>query len=141
MVFFVESGMFHETSASAGVLRVGSFEYSADELEEIGNELQICIVLSEGSDMMSWISKDSANFRLWLNSEGGQSALRAYLSEYPLAKILQRGKYIIEQYEHPENLKSLIADDVALSVFVADFREAYPRAVEDIRVSDGQTLH
>ena len=35
----MEMGIPHEMPVSAGVSRVESLEYSADELEEIGNEL------------------------------------------------------------------------------------------------------
>lgn len=137
----MESGMPYEASVPAGVPRVELPEYSADELEEIGNGLQICIVLAEGSDMWSWITADSEHFRNWLNSEDGAAALRTYLSEYPLEKIKQRAGRITEQYEHPENLKSLIADDTALTAFIVAFRKAYPHATESAGVPDGQTIH
>jgi len=116
-------------------------EYEASELEEIGNELQICIVLAEGSDMMSWITHDSGNFRKWLNSTEGQSALGAYLLQFPLEKIHQRGDQIVAQYEHPENLPSIIAGDPALTVFVAAFRIAYPHATDIASAPTGETLH
>ncbi len=140
-IVHMESNTSFEAPVSVGSWGKESCEYSVDELEEIGNELQICIVLSEGSDMLSWIDKDSANFRFWLSSEDGQSALRAYLSEYPLGKIRSRGEHIIEQYEYPENLKSLIADDTALTAFIVAFRKAYPHATESAGVPDGQTIH
>ena len=104
IILFLVLCMLHEMPVLAGMSRVESPEYSADELEEIGNELQICLVLAEGSDMLSWITADSENFRNWLNSEDGRSSLRAYLSEYPVEKIKQRADRITEQYEHPENL-------------------------------------
>ncbi|MBP7811959.1 MAG: hypothetical protein KA054_03920 [Candidatus Moranbacteria bacterium] len=140
-MLFMEMGIPHEMPVSAGVSRVELPEYSADELEEIGNELQICLVLAEGSDMLSWITADSENFRNWLNSEDGRSSLRAYLSEYPVEKIQQRADRITEQYEHPENLKSLIVDDSALASFVSAFRKEYPRAAESAESSDGHTIH
>lgn len=137
----MEMGIPHEMLVSAGVPRVELPEYSTDELEEIGNELQICIVLAEGSDMLSWITADSEHFRNWLNSEDGVAALRTYLSGYPAEKIKQRADRITEQYEHPENLKSLIADDTALTAFIVAFRKAYPHATESAGVPDGQTIH
>lgn len=141
IMLFMEMGMPHEMPVSAGMSRVESPEYSADELEEIGNELQICLVLAEGSDMLSWITADSENFRNWLNSEDGAAALQTYLSEYPLKKIKQRAEKIAEQYEHPENLPQLIADDTALNIFIAAFRKTYPHVTESAGIPDGQTIH
>lgn len=137
----MEMGIPHEMPVSAGVSRVESPEYSADELEEIGNELQICLVLAEGSDILSWMTADSENFRNWLNSEDGRSSLRAYLSEYPVEKIKQRADRITEQYEHPENLPQFIADDTALNIFIAAFRKTYPHVTESAGIPDGQTIH
>ncbi len=117
-------------------------EYSEDDFEEIGNELQICIVLFEGSDMMSWITNDSENFRTWLKREEGRSALEDYLSGYPFDKIHSRGERIVAQYEHPENLRSLLTDDVTLPAFVAAFRKAYPRlTAHDTEIPSGETIH
>ena len=141
LIFSMESGMSFEVPASTGMPRVESLGYSPDELEEIGNELQICIVLAEGDDMLSWITADSEHFRNWLNSEDGAAALRTYLAGYPLEKIKQRADRIAEQDEHPENLKSLIADDTALAAFIVAFRQAYPHATESTGVPDGQTIH
>lgn len=137
----MELSRSHEAPVPVGVPRAESPEYSADELEEIGNELQICIVLAEGDDMLSWITADSEHFRNWLNSEDGAAALRTYLSGYPAEKIKQRADRITEQYEHPENLESLIADDTALTAFIVAFRKAYPHATESAGVPDGQTIH
>lgn len=137
----MEMGIPHEMPVSVGVSRVESLEYSADELEEIGNELQICLVLSEGSDMLSWITTGSENFRNWLNSEDGTAALQTYLSKYPLKKIKQRAEKIAEQYEHPENLPQLIVDDTALNIFIAAFRKTYLHATESVGIPDGQTIH
>lgn len=117
-------------------------EYSANELEEIGNELQICVVLFEGSDMMSWVTNDSEKFRTWLNSEAGASALEEYLRGFSFENILSRGKIIIAQYEHPEELSSLVDDDAFLPAFVAAFRKAYPRpTAHDTEIPSGETIH
>ncbi len=138
---YMESGISFETPVTGGRQSEHPREYEASELEEIGNELQICIVLVEGSDMVSWITHDSGNFRKWLSSAAGQSALEIYLLQFPLEKIHQRGDLIVAQYEHPENLPSIIADDTALSVFVAAFRKAYPHAVDIASTPTGETLH
>lgn len=117
-------------------------EYSAEEFEEIGNELQICVVLFEGSDMVSWITHDSANFRTWLNSDEGASALEKYLKEFSFERILSRGETIVQDYEHPENLSSLVNEDAFLPDFVAAFRTAYPRPTADAAgIPAGETIH
>ncbi len=120
-------------------------EYSTDKLAEIGNEMQMCVVCLEKSDLTSWVTSDSQGmsdserFRIWLASDKGVSALKTYLGAYSLERIHSRWESI---YSDQKNLLSLVDDDPFLPAFVADFRKAYPRpTANDTEIPSGETIH
>ncbi len=120
-------------------------EYSTDKLAEIGNEMQMCVVCLEKSDLTSWVTSDSQGmsdserFRIWLASDKGVSALKTYLGAYSLERIHSRWESI---YSDQKNLLSLVDDDPFLPAFVADFRKANPRpTAQDTEIPSGETIH